>query len=149
MDDSVYFEVLDRAECLRLLGSVPIGRVVFSEQALPAAQPVGFVLFDGAVVFRTATGSRLAAGARDAVVAFEADEFDPGRGTGWSVLVVGQAAEIRDPEQLRLVGRLPLRPWTRGRRDHVMRVSIDRVTGRRVWPASAAPVRCAFRPSAG
>lgn len=143
------FEVLDRGECLRLLGSVPIGRVVFTERALPAAQPVSFVLFDDAVVFRTAAGSTLAAGARDAVVAFEADEYDPVLGTGWSVLIVGTASEIRDPEQLRLVSGLPLRLWVAGREDHVIRVSIDRVSGRRVQRTSQSSVQCAFRPSAG
>src|SRR5438874_6539251 len=109
MYDFVGSEVLDRGESLRLLGTVPIGRVVFTEQALPAAQPVSFALFDDAVVFRATAGSRLAAAARDAVVAFEADEFDPTLRSGWSVLVVGRAREIRDPEVLRLIGGLPLR----------------------------------------
>ncbi|WP_225978148.1 pyridoxamine 5'-phosphate oxidase family protein [Gandjariella thermophila] len=143
------FEVLDRGECLRLLGSVPIGRVVFSEHALPAAQPVGFALFDGAVVFRTATDSGLSAGVRGTVVAFEADEFDPVVGSGWSVLVVGTASEVRDPEQLRLISGLPLRCWVPGRQEHVIRVSIDRVTGRRVEcvPQNHLPHAC--HPSPG
>lgn len=37
----------DRAECLSLLRTVPVGRIVFTECALPAIQPVNFTL-DGA-----------------------------------------------------------------------------------------------------
>src|SRR5207248_182284 len=94
MYDSVGSEALDRGECLRLLGSVSIGRIIFTEHALPAAEPVNFALLGDAVVFRTAAGSRLAAAARNAVVAFEADEFHPATNTGWSVLVVGGRMEL-------------------------------------------------------
>lgn len=149
MYDSVGIEVLDRDECLRLLASVPIGRIVFTERALPAAQPVSFVLFEDGVLFRTAAGSTLSGAARNAVVAFEADEFDAARHTGWSVLVVGNAVEVRDPATLRLINALPLRPWVTGQRDHVIRISIDRVTGRRILPTSQSSVECAFGPTAG
>ena len=33
-------EILDSAESRRLLASVPIGRIVFTDRALPAVQPV-------------------------------------------------------------------------------------------------------------
>src|SRR5215212_3746728 len=51
--DAAGMEILDAAESRRLLGSVPIGRVVFTDRAMPAVQPVNFVVHDGAVVFRT------------------------------------------------------------------------------------------------
>ncbi len=48
-------EILGRAECVALLRSAPVGRVVYTDQALPAIQPVTFVLDgDEAVVVRTA-----------------------------------------------------------------------------------------------
>jgi len=37
---------LDRGECLRLLGKSTVGRVVFTEGALPAAHPVTYLLDD-------------------------------------------------------------------------------------------------------
>lgn len=37
-------EQLDRSEALRLLGTVPLGRVVFTHQALPAIRPVNHVV---------------------------------------------------------------------------------------------------------
>jgi len=98
MYDSVGSEALDRGECLRLLGSVSIGRIIFTEHALPAAEPVNFALLGDAVVFRTAAGSRLAAAARNAVVAFEADEFHP-------ATRAGDAEPGRDPAAAPMGGR--------------------------------------------
>ncbi len=46
-------DVLSWYECLRLLASAQIGRIVYSDQALPAVQPVDFVVDDEAVVVRT------------------------------------------------------------------------------------------------
>lgn len=37
-------EQLDRSEALRLLGTVPLGRIVFTHQALPAIRPVNHVV---------------------------------------------------------------------------------------------------------
>ena len=54
--------------------------MVFTDQALPAALPVNFALLDGEIVFRTATGSKLAAALAKAVVAFQADDIDPNSG---------------------------------------------------------------------
>ncbi|MFC4907067.1 pyridoxamine 5'-phosphate oxidase family protein [Actinomadura gamaensis] len=71
-------DALGRAECLALMGSVPVGRVVFTEQALPAVWPAAFALDGQSVVFRTTVGTRLDAALRGgAVVAFETDAFEP------------------------------------------------------------------------
>lgn len=67
---------LDRDECLRLMAKNAVGRVVFTDAALPAAQPVNYLLDDEEVVFRTGAGSKLAAATRHVVVAFEIDEID-------------------------------------------------------------------------
>src|SRR5262245_47213677 len=93
-------EILERGECLALLGSVPLGRVVFTERALPAVQPVNFVLDEECVVIRTAPRSTLATAMPGAVVAFEADHFDGAGATGWSVTVVGKARTVRDPAEV-------------------------------------------------
>jgi hypothetical protein len=42
-DDSV-LEPLTRDECTRLMGSVPVGRIVYTRQALPAVELVNFGL---------------------------------------------------------------------------------------------------------
>jgi hypothetical protein len=46
---------------------------------------------NGAIVFRTAPGSKIAAAAAGSVVAFEVDDDGRLDRSGWSVLAVGQA----------------------------------------------------------
>jgi len=108
---------LDRGECLRLLGKSTVGRVVFTEGALPAAHPVTYLLDDEdllddeEVIFRTGAGSKLAAAARHHIVGFQADEIDSYTRIGWSVLGVGEAYEVVTPIRLAgLATRQPV-PW--------------------------------------
>lgn len=123
---------LDRHECLCLLAKIAIGRVVFTEAALPAAQPVNYLLDGEEVLFRAGAGSKLAAGTRHAVVAFEVDEIDARTQTGWSVLGVGEAYEVLDPARLaELADRMPA-PWTADRTGHTISIPLQRLTGRRL-----------------
>lgn len=126
---------LTRDECLALLPTVPVGRLVFTERALPAIVPVNFVLDRGRIVIRTGATSSLAAALRGAVVAFEVDDFDRNARNGWSVTVTGRAREVSDPLELARVDELPLIPWVGGRLDHVITVPVDLVNGRRVGGA--------------
>ena len=123
---------LDRGESVELLGTAAFGRLVFTLRALPEVLPVNFRLFEGSVVIRVADSSRAAAGAVDTVVAFEADQIDVDSGTGWSVTVVGHTAEILDPAERARVLALPLVAWADGPRDRLIRIPLDRVTGRRL-----------------
>ena len=119
-------------ECLRLLDTVPIGRMVFTEDAVPVAHPVNFLRDGSSVVVRTGPGAKLDAARRGDLVAFEADEIDPDTHTGWSVLVVGRAEVVNDIDQLLAVLDLAHRPWVRGRGGHVLRITARRITGRRL-----------------
>lgn len=125
-------EVLDRQQCLELLQTVRVGRLVFTEDALPAVQPVNFRLFRDDVVIRVARGTKLTAAARNFVVAFQADELDPDLRTGWSVTVVGHAQRITDVDELVQVAGTFVQPWVDGRRDHFVRIRTEKVTGRRL-----------------
>lgn len=130
--DTAGLEVLSREDCLYLLGSVPVGRVVFTDRALPAVQPVNFVLHQGSVVFRTGAGSKLAAATREAIVAFQADRFDNDSETGWSVSVVGPARVVTDEAEIEELRQLPLRSWAPTGRDHFVRIAVTHVSGRRL-----------------
>lgn len=123
---------LTRDECLALLPTVPVGRLVFTERALPAIVPVNFLLDHGQVVVRTGATSSLAAAVRGAVAAFQVDDFDREARQGWSVTVTGRASEVRDPVELTRLSQLPLLPWVGGRLDHFIVVPVELVTGRRV-----------------
>ena len=123
---------LDEAECLRLITGHGIGRVVFTDSALPAAQPVAYLLDGEEVVFRTGGGSKLAAATRGAVVAFQADQIDTGSRTGWTVLGVGEAYEVTEPDRLaELAERMPA-PWAPKRTAHTVAIPLRRLTGRRL-----------------
>lgn len=131
--DANGLEVLGREDCIALMGSVSLGRVVFTDRALPAIQPVNFVLDGDDVIIATSQGSKLAAATRGAVVAFETDAFGAAmQAGGWSVTMVGQAQTVRDIAEIERLSRLPLCSWAPGRRDHFIRIRGDFVSGRRI-----------------
>ncbi|MEU7058649.1 pyridoxamine 5'-phosphate oxidase family protein [Streptomyces sp. NPDC046197] len=125
------FRELGRQECLRLLATVPVGRVVFTRQALPAVLPVNFrVDEDGAVLLRTCAASELARAVDGAVVAFEADTVDADTHSGWSVVVTGRAALVTDQAELTRLERTGLRSWAPSPQQVFVRIEPDLVTGR-------------------
>jgi nitroimidazol reductase NimA-like FMN-containing flavoprotein (pyridoxamine 5'-phosphate oxidase superfamily) len=138
---------LSRAECLALLGTAMIGRVIFTDQALPAAQPVNFLLDGEEVVFRTANGSKLAAATRHAVVGFQVDEIDARARTGWSVLGVGEAYEVVQPDRLAELAERQPDPWVDDHDAHTISISLQMLSGRRLVRESSAVAGSA--PSAG
>jgi nitroimidazol reductase NimA-like FMN-containing flavoprotein (pyridoxamine 5'-phosphate oxidase superfamily) len=130
--------VLSQRECLALLRSEQVGRVVFTEKALPAVIPVTYAVLDDAIVLATRAGSRLARSARGGVLAFEADRLDPVTRTGWSVVVTGMAEYVVDPaDEARI--RTVLDPWAPGGHDLVLRLPLTVVTGRRI-EADTSPI---------
>ena len=102
-------ELLPVDACLKLLASVPWGRVCFTRQALPAIELVEFVTLGGDVIIAAdhddPLGAKLAVGQ---VVAFQADYIDRGSGDGWTVSLVGRGRELTD------VSELARRPGTGG-----------------------------------
>jgi uncharacterized protein len=130
-DDSV-LERLTRDECMRLMGSVPVGRIVYTRQALPAVELVNFSLLDGDVVIRTRAEGKLAAATRGAVVAFEADSVDLAEHTGWSVAIVGYARAVTDGAEIRRLEAVTLPSWVTWGNDHFISISPAMVNGRRV-----------------
>lgn len=124
-------EILNRRQCLDLLQGVRVGRLVFTEDALPAVQPVNFRLWHDDVVIRVAGGPKLAAATDNQVVAFQADELDADLRTGWSVTVVGHAEPITNVDDMLEVSGTFIQPWVDGRRDHFVRIRTEKMTGRR------------------
>ncbi|MGU3650373.1 pyridoxamine 5'-phosphate oxidase family protein [Mycolicibacterium sp. A43C] len=125
-------DVLNRRQCLDRLQQVRVGRLVFTEDGLPAIHPVNFRLWQEDVVFRVAGGAKLAAAATHQAVAFEADELDPDLRSGWSVTVVGTAEPITAIDDLVEVAGTFVEPWVPGRRDHFIRIRTERITGRQI-----------------
>jgi nitroimidazol reductase NimA-like FMN-containing flavoprotein (pyridoxamine 5'-phosphate oxidase superfamily) len=125
-------EVLDRSECLMLLGRSYFGRVGVTDRALPTVLPVNYRLVGDRVVFRTGEGSKLDAATRGAVVAFEVDAVDPVTHTGWSVVVTGVAREVTDPADLAALQGTGLPRWATCGDGRVVAIDTAVVSGRRI-----------------
>ncbi|MFF4255190.1 pyridoxamine 5'-phosphate oxidase family protein [Streptomyces sp. NPDC001663] len=122
---------LDRQECLRLLAKVPVGRVVYTCQALPAILPVSFSLdTDASVVLSTSAGSDLVRAIDGVVVAFEADEFTVPTQSGWSVVVTGRATAVTDPDEHERLAQSGPRSWMPLGEAVFVRIEPEMVTGR-------------------
>lgn len=144
MEDASYpesageFARLGRAESLRLLPTVPVGRLIFTVNALPAVRLMNFVVADGVIVMRTTADSTVASKLDGIIVTFEADELDAGTCSRWSVTVTGRAALVTDPDQAARYRQVPLVPWAAGSRDQFMTITTELAEGRRVRRPSAS-----------
>jgi uncharacterized protein len=130
--DRLGLEILDEDECWRLIGSAPIGRVVFVDATGPAALPVTHTVSDRTIVFRSERGSKLSMVERGRPLAFEVDEWDGSTGTGWSVLLRG-SSELVAADDVARVERRTAHPWVEvGDTGAWARIRPFEVTGRRL-----------------
>ncbi len=136
MDEQRWLQQLTRTKALELLGSISMGRLVFTHRALPAIRPVNHLVEGESIIVRATSGAAItsAAGRNGVVVAYEADAIDAETQLGWSVIVVGTARLLTDEHAAaRYLARL--RPWISGPVDDVITISADIVTGYRMVAA--------------
>jgi hypothetical protein len=109
--------------------------------------------YAGKVVFRTSPYGVLSALERHTRVAFEIDDIDEQRETGWSVLVLGSAERITQEYTLSSLWSDGPVPWASGTRNLFIAITPDTISGRtvraafvdrvvavsaaRLWPAAA------------
>ena len=129
---------LSRDECLRLMASVPVGRIIYTRQALPAVDLVNFTLDHGDIIISTDRSGKLAAAIRGAVVAFEADSLDPSGQAGWSVTVIGQSHEVTDAGEISQLEQIGLSSWAPGEQQNFIRISPGILTGRQLCALTAS-----------
>lgn len=126
-------EVLDAAECDRLLTDTPVGRVSFLGDGEPQILPVNYRYRGNAIVIRTTVGSKMDAAEMHNRFAFEIDGWDADGRTGWSVVVHGHGRVVEDEAEIAELERLGLEPWTKNRGgDLWIEILVDDITGRRV-----------------
>jgi uncharacterized protein len=139
--DHAGLEVLPFDECIRLLASVPVGRVGFFADGEIMVLPVNHVVDGHDPVFRTAFGTKLSAAGGQNLATFEADHYEAQTRTGWSVLVTGRAEIVEDKAEIERLSRSGLHPWaTAVARPFWIRIRATSVTGRRTpgaWPLSS------------
>jgi len=125
---------LPRAECLRLLTTTSVGRVVVSLTGwdYPVIRPVNYVFDESSqsVLIRSALGSKLHALLRSTKAAFEIDGTDPVGHAGWSVIIAGVTEEITSSAELRRIESLGLEPWTPGHMGHWIAIRATTISGR-------------------
>ena len=93
-------EVLPLAQCLALLRSRPLGRLAYVDAGSPVIVPVNYLVDGHHLVLRTRAGGKLDTAIMGGPVAFQVDDHDPARGTGWSVLVQGRAEVVDDEAEI-------------------------------------------------
>ena len=133
--------VIGRAECLRLLAGEEIGRLGVVVAGRPGIFPVNYVVEGGEVMFRTDSGTKLAAAISGPVV-IEVDHLDPACRSAWSVILHGRAHQVSSfdsPALRRRLMRLSLYPWTGSPKAHLVQLVPTSITGRRVGAPPARP----------
>lgn len=124
-------EHLSEEECWELLGSHEYGRLAVSVAGKPDIFPVNYVVYEDAVVFRTAEGSKLASVAINSAVAFEIDGYDPANNLAWSVVLHGHAVLIDHGSLEEELEHLPLFPWNITPKRRLVEIKSHGVHGRR------------------
>jgi len=133
---------LTEGECWHLLESVSIGRVVFTQRAMPAIRPVNHLIDGRMIIIRTHQGAAIASRALGesadglrklpgSVVCYEADELDPARHTGWSVITTGLARLVTDPADIARYSAA-LEPWIASEMNQVIAIEPRFVSGLRL-----------------
>lgn len=130
--DANGLELLDRAECLGLLGARNFGRVGLSVDAMPTVLPVTYRLVRETVYFRTGAGRKLSAATARNVIAFEVDDLDALSQSGWSVVVTGVAEEVTDPDELDAVMQIGIPRWAPSGASRIVRLGTEIISGRRL-----------------
>ena len=118
-----------------------MGRLAYSGRYGLTVFPVNYQVLDGSIVFRTAEYSpadedlRTGIPAAEYDVAFEIDAIDPAAREGWSVLIHGPAHHMDTLAEHDLARQSGVEPWAGGEREHAIRITPRRITGRRIRQA--------------
>ena len=120
-------------ECLAHLSGGEVGRVAMSTPMGPRIVPLNYAMYDDAIVFRTTSYSELGTYGADTDLAFEIDQLDYETHQGWSVVVIGRAELIVDPDEIHAIraGR-DSDPWAGGHRHLYLKLRWRDITGRRL-----------------
>jgi hypothetical protein len=135
--DPSSFAALSEGDALALLASVPVGRLVYSDRALPFVTPVNFIVDGGDVVIRTGRRSALATHTPGNIVVFEVDDIDVVDRSGWSVVVTGRVELIEDADDVARLEAWHLQTWQPAIGDRYLRLRPEIVSGRQ-FPVAAS-----------
>lgn len=136
--DASGLEMLSEPEALALLATVPLGRMVYSDRALPFVAPVSFILDGPDIVIRTGRRSNLATHGPGNIVAFQVDDIAVSTGSGWTVVVTGRLQLVHDAIEIARLGTLKLQSWAPAASDRYLQLRPELITGQRIPAAPSA-----------
>ncbi|MET0764616.1 MAG: pyridoxamine 5'-phosphate oxidase family protein [Blastococcus sp.] len=130
VDEKATVERLSESECWALLRATSVGRLAVWVDDHPDIFPLNYAVDHGTVVFRSSAGTKVSAALSDSPVALEADGYEAETAQVWSVVIRGNAEEIRGQD---LIGTLdlPLFPWQAGDKGRFIRIVPVTTSGRR------------------
>ena len=124
---------LSASECRDLLQQGVVGRVAMATPVGPRITPVNYVVHGDTIVFRTAPYSELSTYGWNVDLAFETDGLDPDTRLGWSVVAVGRAHVVDDPDEVQRIRRDgDPEPWAAGPRHLYVSLAWRQLTGVRL-----------------
>jgi uncharacterized protein len=127
-------EEISADECLALLGTGRIGRLVYSDDLGPVAVPVNYAMAGHRIVIRVGGGAKRRA-MEQPLLAFEVDHIDDAEQAGWSVIARGAGQEVpadQVPSLLHILGRDFPAPWASGVHNVWLVITPQILTGRRL-----------------
>jgi hypothetical protein len=130
-DEEMTVHELSESACWALLRTISVGRLAVWVEDHPDIFPLNYAVDHGTVVFRSRAGTKVSSALSDSQVAFEADGYDAEAAEAWSVVIRGNAEEIRSGQDLIDTIDLPLFPWQAGEKGRFIRIVPTITTGRR------------------
>ncbi|MGY1822927.1 pyridoxamine 5'-phosphate oxidase family protein [Geodermatophilus sp. SYSU D00079] len=128
---------LDVWECRALLGTATLGRLAFTQNALPMILPGHFRIRGAEVVVAILAPSSIASARNEHVVVFEVDTYDEATREGWSVSVIGPSRLVVDAEEIAELDGLDFSPSSSAQGWHYVAVDMGVLRGTRL--ARTAP----------
>jgi uncharacterized protein len=129
MSAESHLGALSESDALALLATVPVGRIVYSDRALPFVTPVNFILDGADVIIRAGRRSPLATHTPGNVVAFEADDINVVDRSGWSVVVTGRVELVDDADEVARLDAWHLQTWRPALSDRYLRLRPELISG--------------------
>lgn len=130
-----WLEDIPTHECVELLEASWLGRLGVVVDGHPEIFPVNHVYERAtrSVLFPTPPTTKFRSALSSVSVAFEVDGVRDDELVGWSVLVLGVAEEVTDPETIAAATSLRRAVWALSERSHWLRIRPLKVTGRRIF----------------
>jgi nitroimidazol reductase NimA-like FMN-containing flavoprotein (pyridoxamine 5'-phosphate oxidase superfamily) len=134
MTVNTYFIELSPNECARRLTEAVVGRLGVVVDGRPEIFPVSHVYNGdrGTVMFPTNEQTKMHAALNWPWVAFEVDGIERDHTQGWSVAIVGSAAEVTDPDIIEAATQQRAPVWCLGPGTHWLEITPSKMTGFRV-----------------